>query len=148
MKTEKTLREKLNEAEVNLSGVSKQLEPYERAVDRHRNGSIEDVEYLETDLYQIVAAKWEEHNWSLYEGAVQWEEWLSLHYRRKGYDGKIKQLKTEKIVTRNRYDPKKDKTYLWSHDFVSIQSLGPSKIEIAWVDEAGNKGPIYELDLE
>jgi len=149
MKTDKPLEEKLKDVETNLSGVRDQLKPYSNATwGLHWDRSPEDVEYLETDRYQIVVAKWEEHEWSESGGGIQWKEWLSLHYREKGSEGEIRQIKTDKIVLRDKHSASKDRRDLWPYNFVGVQPLSPTQVEVSWVDEAGNKGLTYKLDLE
>jgi hypothetical protein len=149
MKTDKTLEEKLNDAESNLPGVRDQLKPHNfGSWGTYWKGAPEDVEYIETDRYQIVAAKWERHSWSEYGGGVEWTEWVSVHYREKGSEGKIPKLETEQIVTRDGENSRKDRNDLWPYNFVSVESTGPTQIEVAWADQEGNKGPTYKLDLE
>lgn len=148
----KDLEKKIIEAEIKMPGVSKHLEDYRGgAFDLYWTGSTEDVKCLETERYQIVAAKREEHIWlSGYNGSsgVGWESWLSLYYKEKSSEGEIKELETERIVTRDKYDGKKDKRYLWSFSFVGAEKLGESQIELAWTNAEGKKGPTYMVDLE
>lgn len=149
MKTNKSLEKKLKDVEKNLVGVGDQLKPYSVATwGMHWNGAPEDVEYLETDRYQIVAAKWEEHHWSEDGGGVQWTEWLSLHYKKRGSKEEIRKIETDKIVTRDQQSASKDRRDLWPYDFVGVRLLSPTRIEVSWVDEEGNKGPTYKLKLE
>jgi len=149
MENEQTLAEKIEEAEKFLPGIKKLLEPDEGGYGgMNWNYAPRDVAYLETDRYKMVAAKWEEHSWSEDGGGVQWEEWFSLFYLLKGSKGEIKQLKTEKIVTRDIQDECKDRRDLWPYIFVGVQLLGQNRVEIFGLNNSGKKGLAYKFDLE
>ena len=71
-----------------------------------------------------------------------------MHYREKGSKGEIKKIETEKIITRDQFHESKDERYLWPYNFVRVQPLSPTRVEVSWVDEKGEKGPTYCLNLE
>lgn len=149
MKTDNLLEEKLKNAEANLPGVRDKLKPFGGASwGMHWKSAPEDIKYLETDKYQIVAAKWEQHEWSEYGGRVGWIDWVSLYYQEKGCKEEIREIGTKGFVTRDRESPDKDRRDLWPYHFVEVQPLGQTQVEVAWVDESGNKGPKYKLDLK
>jgi len=138
MKREASLEEKLKNAETQMPGVWDQLKPYDfgsRSYSSFHAGAIQDLEYVETEKYQVVAAKWDEHYYGG-RGGIEWSEWVSIHYREKG-SREIKQTKTERIETRNRYDAREDKKHLWPYNFVKIEVLESDQVKVSWADENG-----------
>lgn len=147
-----SLEEKLNDAEIHLPGVREKLKRNKGgAWGSYWDGAPQDLEYCETDEYRVVVAKWKEDSWSAEAGChsgVGFKEWLSVYYRPKGSEREIKQLETEKILTRDYYNPSYDKTHLRPYRFVGVQPLEPARVKVAWVDETGNEGLTYELELK
>jgi hypothetical protein len=147
--TAQNLTQIVNELEIKMPGVKQRLEPYREATwGIYWNGSIEDVKYLETDKYQVAAAKWEQHLWTEGGGGIEWKEWISLYFQVKG-TSEIKSIKGKEIVTRHQYDPQEDLKGLWSYNFASLKHVDENKFEIAWQDREGNlaHGTEQEFDL-
>ena len=146
---EKSLEQKLKEANEKLPGLAETLKPYSGATwGMHWNGHPEDVKYLETKNYQIAAARWDEHEWDEGGGGIQWNGWLSVHYKQKNSQGKIQGLSTQKVVTRDRYDAHKDKTHLWGHSCVGIEALDDNQIKVSWENGKGEKVLSYTVNLK
>jgi len=149
MTKEKSLEQKMKEANEKLPGVDKMLQPSSYATwGMHWNGHPEDIKSLETKNYQIVAAKWDEHEWSEDGGGIQWNEWLSVHYKPKGSEENIRSLTTERIITRDMHSASNDRESLWPYNYVGIKALEGSEIEVSWQNEKGDSARSYIINLE
>ena len=143
------LEEKLKEIEKIFPEIKSRLKPYSYATwGIHWSGKPEDVDYKETEKYQIAASKWEEHLWEEGTGGIKWTEWLKVNYRGKEANEELKEIETEKIVTRDQFDQNKDLNYLWPYNFAKIRVLSDDEIEVWWADKEGNKEQIHKLKLE
>ncbi len=145
MKTEKTLDEKLRIAHeiYRVYGLNQKEHP------RGNRTFPEDVEFLKNDKYDFAAVKWERND-ATGGGGVEWTGWITLYYREKEKDGiaPFRELETEKIVTRDKNLQRNDKPHLWDFKYVGLKELEQDKVEVAWTNEKGIKGPTYQIKLE
>ncbi len=103
----------------------------------HSNRSPTDIEYLETEDYQVVAAKWEEHHWKKkpYSG-VGWNEWVEIYYAKSGQEPEGR--RTRMVATRDKYNSSFDRKDLWGHEKVNLEKIGKNKITVAWQNGKGH----------
>ncbi len=143
----KTIEEKITEAEEFLLGVEEMLKSISerRGSTNYREHST-DVKCLETEKYKVVAAKSEARYWKDVRGGVGTTGWITICYFTEGEE--TKKLTTSKITTRDQYNSCFDKRDLLFHNDVGLESLTDSKIEVAWLDKDGEKGPTYVVDLD
>ena len=146
MKTEKTIEEKITEAEEHLPGVEKILKRVSERGGKHYREHPTDVEYLGVGEHKVVAAKWESRYWNEFKGGVGTNEWVALYHF--GPEGEIKKISTNEIRTRDQYDSRFDKRDMLYHDYVSLEALADDKVEVAWANKDGKKGPTYTIKLE
>jgi hypothetical protein len=148
MKTEKRLEEKIIEAEEFLPGVGEKLKSSGWATwGIHYNKHSEDVERVETEKYKVVAVKRQAREWSDGGGGIKITEWVAVYYL--GEEGELKGTIPEKIITRDQNDAYKDRNdLLYKYDYVGLEALADDKVEVAWLDKDGKKGPTYEIKLE
>jgi len=139
------LEEKMAEAEEHLPGVGEMLKPVSQGNGGGRyNEHPTDIEYLEVGEHKVVAAKWEARYWNGYGDGVGTTEWAVVYYL--GEEG-IKEIVTNKIVTRDQRDARFDKRDLMYHDCVSLEALAEDQVEVAWLNKDGKKGPAYVVKL-
>jgi len=149
MTTTKSL-EQLFEIETKMPGIIKKISEITQGGatwGMHWIPQATDSKYLETDKYCIYATKIDKHQWSEDGGGIEWSGRLTLFYKSKDADT-LKRIDTERIVTRDKYDSKNDKTSLWRFEYVGITALCDDKIKASWLDSEGKEGPTYELKLE
>lgn len=148
MKNEKRLEEKIVAAEEHLPGIKEILKETssEDGGNRHREYPT-DVEFLEVSGQKVVAAKWEARYWSLFGGGVGSSEWVAVYHPVEGEE-EIKEIVTNRIETRNTRDARFDKKDLLFHDYVGLEALADDKVEVAWANKDGEKGPTYTIKLE
>ncbi len=140
------LEEKMAEAEEHLPGVGEMLKPVSQGNGGGRyNEHPTDVEYLEIGEHKVVAAKWEARYWNGYGGGVGTTEWAVVYYLG---EEEIKEIVTNKIVTRDQHDSRFDKHDLMYHDCIGLEALADDKVEVAWVNKRGEKGPTYVIELK
>jgi hypothetical protein len=158
METDKGLEEKLQDAESTLVGIGDQLKGDRFGyADAIWHIYVQDVKCLETNEYQVVAAKWRKEMRTgpgrYFEPSpsllgIEWEEWTSVYFRRKKSEKDNRVIETERVKTRDLYDSSKNKTELWPYKFVEVYPLEPTEIEVVWVNKEGDKGLTYIVDLE
>ena len=140
------LEEKMAEAEEHLPGVGEMLKPVSQGNGGGRyNEHPTDIEYLEVGEHKVVAAKWEARYWNGYGGGVGTTEWAVVYYLG---EEEIKEIVTNKIVTRDQHDSRFDKHDLMYHDCIGLEALADDKVEVAWVNKRGEKGPTYVIELK
>jgi hypothetical protein len=143
----KPLEEKLKEIYTAMPEVKPPLEPYRMASwGMHWSGSVQDAALIKVGEYTVAAAKWEEHEYSEDGGGIQWNEWVSCNYQKKG--GKLHEQKQNAIVTRDRNTASKDRRDLWEYDYVKITPDGDKKVRVSWCDAKGREGPGIDVKLE
>lgn len=149
MKTNETLNDKLKTAENKMPGIKDLL--------KGSNGNCwgtnwsnhpEDIEYQKIGEYDVLAAKWFGKEYSDDGGGVAWNEWTSVHYRKQEDNAEIKTITSDKIVTRDQFDPRKDRTYLWQFDYIGIETKENGGVEAYWANAEGKKGPAYNIKLD
>ncbi|MBT4446983.1 hypothetical protein HON71_03960 [Candidatus Woesearchaeota archaeon] len=148
MKTEKTMDEKIAEAETFLPGINKTIKPGGWVSwGRYCKSHPEDLEFLETEQYKVVAVKWKSREWNDYHDGVGINEWVTLHYF--GEDNELKEIVPEKIVVGDQYDSQKYRAdLLFKYHYVGLEALADDKVEVAWVKHDGTKGPTYVVELK
>jgi len=134
------------------SKLSGALKPYDGATwGMHWNGHAEDVVYGETENYKVVVAKWDQHDWNDGGGGIQWTEWLSVYFTKKGTED-LHVLVPKKIVTRDMHDPHKDLNYLMGFNYAGLEAKEGDDVTVYWKNEAGEIGEgtshTYSLDDE
>ncbi len=143
------LEQKVQKIEGKFPRIVKEVEPFNGANwGMHWNGGIQDINYIETLDYQVAAARWNKHSWGEGGGGVKWTDWISVYYKRKDSQEKIKKVDTEKIVTRDQYDPKKDRTDLWGYNNASLEKIEDNKIRTSWANSECEKKLSYIIDLD
>lgn len=147
--TNEKLEQKIQEIEEKLSGIAKMVEPYKGATwGLHWSAEIEDINYIETLDYQVAATRWNEHHWNEGGGGVKWTDWISVYYKRRGTE-EVKTLKTDKVVTRDQYDPKKDLTDLWGYNEVGLKHIQANIIKVVWTNKEGHESSLARyIDLD
>ena len=113
----------------------------------HWSGSPADVAQIQTADYKVIAAKWEEHEWSEDGGGIAWKCWASIYIQPTGQDAPLKRVRAPTISTRDQHNADYDRRDLWGYNNVSVKDLGNNKVEVAWADNKGNLGPTYTYDL-
>jgi len=148
---QKTIEEKIAEAEIQMPGVAKMLGRYSDATwGMHWSGGPTGVAYLETDQYKVVVAKINEHEWSEDGGGIQWKEWLQVYCMPKTPRDTLKGIGkyvSQQIVTRHMSNPNQDREELWGFRNAYAVAIDASRIKIAWAKEEGELGPEYTIDL-
>lgn len=138
------LEEKIQEIEGKVPGMAKKVESYKGATwGMHWNAGIQDINYIETSDYQVVAARWNDHSWDEGGGGIKWTDWITIYYKRKEGEDEIKSIKTEEVVTRDQYDPKKDRTDLWGYNNVSLEKIENNKVRTSWTNNDGKEALAY-----
>ncbi|MCX6748236.1 MAG: hypothetical protein NT076_01385 [Candidatus Pacearchaeota archaeon] len=145
---EPKLKQKIRDIEAKFPGIRNRVRSYrDCGWGLNTTGMLEDIAYAETNRFQVVASKWEEHEWCDDGGGIEWKEWLRVYYKEKAGEV-IRRIETKKVTTRDQHEPSKDLRYLWPYDFVSIRKLGGDRIKVAWANEAGEEGPSYKIKLK
>ena len=148
-----TLKKKITEIEKKMPFVKElvDVKHYSRLGRREAT----DVSYLETPMYQVVAAKIGS-SMPMSRGGVEWSGHLSVAWKEKGSDKLYAELDTPKIITRDGYDGsgKKDRSELMSSHSLEL-SLHPEKKEfviVSWAKEEGKgqhyRDTMYVVDLK
>ena len=103
--------------------------------------AVNDVEFCETKTYNVVAVKYEEHNWTGGSGGIEWIEWIDVWFKKKiiyyDYDKTVHVVTDEKVITRDKYDQKLDRKDLWGYSKIHmcVQKWKEDVINIAWKKE-------------
>ena len=145
-----SLEEHIKQIEKKLPGIQEHLKPYSGATwGIHWNAGVEDIDYIETDKYKVAVAKWEQHDWYEEGGGIQWTEWLEFYFENKERpQDDVQKEKINPIVTRDRYEPRKDRQYYWPLNYVSITKAEDNKITVYWHDRDEKEGIRYQFDLD
>jgi len=133
MKTDKSLKEKIDDAEKFMPGIKNKLEK-KKWEDRDPFGLVTyeifpaDVKYAETDTYQVVAAMMRGQFLSRIGG--RHPKWISVHYRKKGLPNEaIKHKDTERIEEDQTFG---DFVYEGAGRSVSLYPLESDQVEVEW----------------
>ena len=144
----KVLEQKIQEIEGKFPGIAKKVELYKGATwGMHWNAGITDINYIETDNYQIVATRWNEHSWGEGGGGVKWTDFISVYYKLKQTEAEIKKIDTEKVVTRHQYNPKYDRTDLWGYNNVCVKEIKNDEIQVSWANKDGDTKLTYKIKI-
>lgn len=147
MKGKKSLEEKIDEVDSNMPGMKEKLKTREQGCwGDYSVNETQDVEYIVTDNYKVVAAKKEYRSWSEGGGGVGWSNYAEIYYQKKDKDS-IKVIELPVIKTRDRYKQHLDRKDLWPYDYISVKEIDTDRIEVSWVDHEGKKGPTYKRKL-
>lgn len=142
------LEQKIQEIEEKFPGIAKKVKSYSGATwGMHWNAGITDIEYIETNNYQIAATRWNEHHWDEGGGGIKWTDWISVYYKPKQTDAEIKKIDTEKVVTRDQHHSYKDRTDLWGYNCVNVKDIKDDEIGVAWANKDGDAKLTYKIKL-
>src|SRR3989338_3262560 len=142
---EKSLDEQIKDIETKMPGVKKLLEKFGDTFELLCwTKEPENVTYLETDKYKITAAKWKGKNWYVDGGRTEEVGWVSIYYLPKNTN-EIKEIKSRKIVILHGCNLGLDRKELLLYNKVSLETINPNEVEVAWADKEGNKGPMYKV---
>lgn len=139
MKNEKTLEQKLDEAEEKMPGMKKLLQNSQSNYGwSASNNYVTDVEYLRAFRHQVVAVKRMIHTWrgiqSGNDGGIEWVSYSKLYYIKDG-ETEIKAVAGPMVKTRDAFNPEEDRPEFFGFNYIQLRWPGYDEIRFSWTND-------------